>query len=347
MCGPNALWNYFDFSIVSCSVVETAIALGSGYEGGANLTSLRLIRMLRVAKALRILRIVRLFRALRKMVLSMLASFSTLLWAIALLMIIIFVFGLFLADIVTKHLHSNKESLHGKDEIALKRSFGSIWRAAYSLFLSVSGGISWIEISDPLFGIHTSVGLVFCFYIFFTVFLMLNIITGIFVDTAMSAAQSDKDECIMEELQAKDSTVRQMQRLFEECDIDNSGMVNEAEFNHLLADVRMRAHLASLGIDAASAEGLFRLLDMDNSGTITPEEFLVGCMRVKGNAKAVDIVTLMYENKRVVERSCKFMQYVEKQFKARRDFERRMVSDMADFASSLQTLTNLGGVKRL
>merc|ERR1719446_877460 len=102
----------------------------------------------------------------------------------------------------------------------------------------------------------------------------------------MTAAQSDKDECIVEQLQQEDSAIRQMQMIFEDADVDQSGAISFEEFNEHLADPRIRAHLASLGIDASEAEGLFRLLDMDNSGSITPEEFLIGCMRIKGAAKA-------------------------------------------------------------
>ncbi|CAE7656973.1 NEK3 [Symbiodinium microadriaticum] len=40
-------------------------------------------------------------------------------------------------------------------------------------------------------------------------------------------------------------------------------------------------------------KGLFRLLDIDNEGSIEVEEFIAGCCRIHGPAKAIDLTTLM------------------------------------------------------
>merc|ERR1711924_547793 len=55
----------------------------------------------------------------------------------------------------------------------------------------------------------------------------------------------------------------------------------------------------SLGMESAEAEGLFQLLDMDCSGSISVDEFIHGLTRLKNGAKNVDFCTLMYENKRL------------------------------------------------
>lgn len=44
--------------------------------------------------------------------------------------------------------------------------------------------------------------------------------------------------------------------------------------------------------------GIFQLLD-DGSGIVSIDEFVMGFLRLKGNAKAVDLVTLMYENRKM------------------------------------------------
>jgi len=44
---------------------------------------------------------------------------------------------------------------------------------------------------------------------------------------------------------------------------------------------------------------LFNLLDKDNSGTLTLDEFLGGCMRLKGPAKNLDVNVLIDENRRL------------------------------------------------
>merc|ERR1712107_826755 len=54
------------------------------------------------------------------------------------------------------------------------------------------------------------------------------------------------------------------------------------------------------GISVSEAWGLFRLLDLDNSGGVDIHEFTMGCLRLKGEARTIDVATMMYENKRVI-----------------------------------------------
>merc|ERR1712039_323816 len=46
------------------------------------------------------------------------------------------------------------------------------------------------------------------------------------------------------------------------------------------------------------AKWLFRLLDIHDSGWVELEEFLSGCLRLRGEAKAIDVLTLMQEFRR-------------------------------------------------
>merc|ERR1712224_1178065 len=41
---------------------------------------------------------------------------------------------------------------------------------------------------------------------------------------------------------------------------------------------------------------------MGGSGTVGVDEFVVGCLRLRGEAKSVDVATIMYENKRIMSR---------------------------------------------
>merc|ERR1712008_582557 len=78
-----------------------------------------------------------------------------------------------------------------------------------------------------------------------------------------------------------------------------SGMLNEQAMNLLLQDPELTAYLNTIGVDVTEAKGLFTLLDDDGSGAISIDEFVTGFLRLKGSAKAVDMVTLMYENRKI------------------------------------------------
>merc|ERR1712139_124169 len=47
-----------------------------------------------------------------------------------------------------------------------------------------------------------------------------------------------------------------------------------------------------MGIDMRSAEGLFDILDYDDSGSLDVTEFMEGCMRARGGAKAKDVLAM-------------------------------------------------------
>merc|ERR1712008_293823 len=82
-------------------------------------------------------------------------------------------------------------------------------------------------------------------------------------------------------------------------DSDGSGMLNEEEMDRLLQDTELLAYMNAIGVDSTEAKGLFTLLDDDGSGNISIDEFVTGFLRLKGSAKAVDMVTLMYENRKI------------------------------------------------
>ena len=52
---------------------------------------------------------------------------------------------------------------------------------------------------------------------------------------------------------------------------------------------------ASEDLDISDAMGLFSVLDSDGTGAIEHAEFLVGCLRLRGGAKAVDMVRVQME----------------------------------------------------
>merc|ERR1712187_597276 len=59
------------------------------------------------------------------------------------------------------------------------------------------------------------------------------------------------------------------------------------------------------------ASGVFRLLDVDESGTIDLEEFLNGCLGLHGPAKAIDLATLMWEVRQLSRGFCDKMMSME------------------------------------
>jgi hypothetical protein len=153
-------------------------------------------------------------------------------------------------------------------------------------------------------------------YVAFCTLAILNIVTGIFVTTAIKCAEEDQDVAISDAMESENSYANKLLGIFAEADVDKNGMVDTEEFEMHLEDRRVRAYLHHLGLQVDEARGLFRLLDIGNTGKVDRKEFVFGCMRLKGPAKNVDMATLLYENKRMMELWTHFMVYVEDQFSA-------------------------------
>merc|ERR1712100_160146 len=94
--------------------------------------------------------------------------------------------------------------------------------------------------------------------------------------------------------------VQKIQSIFEEADADNSGTLSLDEFTAHLQDHRVRALLESLQLESHARE-IFFLLDVDGTNEIDIEEFVAGCLRLRGEARALDISLLGFKTEQLIK----------------------------------------------
>mmetsp|Transcript_79637 Transcript_79637/g.179636 ORF Transcript_79637/g.179636 Transcript_79637/m.179636 type:complete len:189 (-) Transcript_79637:41-607(-) len=153
----------------------------------------------------------------------------------------------------------------------------------------MTGGKSWGDLTPPLFECGSMYIMLFILFISATYFGVLNIVTAIFVDSAMQSQQHHKDLLIQENVLRKELYSQHLREVFKEIDKDASGCINGDEMEFFLADPSLNLYLESIDVFPNDARSLFRLLDVDNSGEVNIEEFCSGCLRLKGEAKSFDI----------------------------------------------------------
>merc|ERR1712216_234828 len=129
----------------------------------------------------------------------------------------------------------------------------------------------------------------------FTIFAVLNVITGVFCQNAIESAQNDKETATMELLAKKDAFIQSIKALFSDIDKDHSGQISLPELEEHLDDAKFVAYFTSLGIDINDSWTLFKLLDTTEKGSLDVETFVSGCLHLKGPAKAIHIASLEYE----------------------------------------------------
>jgi len=319
-------WNFFDLLCTLAMIVDLCVEItidAVDQNTSRDVASqtrqgriLRFFRLMRIIRALRVLRMVEFARELRKMSYALQYSFHTLLWAMLLLSFVIYFFATAFTQATTEAIIAA-----GNDPIAVEelqilyQLYGTIPRAYLSLFQSVTGGQDWHECSEPLAKhTHWMNQVLFICYIAMTVFGVMNVITSVFVESALASVQHYKDLLIQENTKNKEVYVTHLRDVFACLDFDNSGEISIEEMDSLLHDAALQQYLESMEIHPEDAQTLFKLLDCDDSGQVNIAEFCKGCLKLKGDAKSYDVHCLLYENSRLIHKWQQYMDYLEKGF---------------------------------
>lgn len=277
------------------------------------LSQMRFFRLLRIMRALRLFRSLAFATALRRMVFALQHAIGTLLWAFVLLLFIMYFFALALTQSTTDSLvAAGVETTH---LTRLRAQYGSLPRSYLSLFLSITGGVSWGELIEDLGEYtHWLNSALFVTFIAITVFGVLNVITSVFVESALQSVQHHKDLLIESSAQQREVAVAHLKEVFAYIDDDNSGEISLEEMEAFVSDEHLKEYLEGMGIRADDVHTLFCLLDVNNSGSIDIGDFCEGCLKMKGEAKSYDIQYLMFENKRMLHKWEEFMDYLDTGF---------------------------------
>merc|ERR1719502_40271 len=99
-----------------------------------------------------------------------------------------------------------------------------------TLFMAISGGVSWFDVCDPLRRLHLVWLTVFLTFITFTYFAVLNVVTGVFCQSAIESANNDQDAMLQSFLANKALYTERFKQLFKSIDTDDSGVITREEF---------------------------------------------------------------------------------------------------------------------
>lgn len=236
----------------------------------------------------------RFFREMRLMVYSIGGCMRTLFWGMILLLIIIWCFAIFFVQFATEFRDNNEFELESE---TLKQYFGDLFSGFETLFQSITGGCDYAVPEQSLGDIHFILQVVFLLYIALMNFAVLNVLIGIFVENAKNAADYDHDRVVREMLSSEKFLMLEVRNLFFQS--GGTGHVTLENLKEQLNDERLRNFFKVLDLDVNEAEGLFKLMDINSNNSINAEEFVTGCMRLRGGAKRLDLASLLFENKRL------------------------------------------------
>jgi len=157
-----------------------------------------------------------------------------------------------------------------------------------SIFQATTGGDDWRNFIDVFEG-HSSYfwhTAAFCIYVAFATLVMLNLVTGVFVEGAQRIIKQDKDV----------ELIKTVCTIFNHIDTDESMTITRSEFMTHLDKGIMDTYFEALELSKGQAHEIFELLDIDGDTTLSVEEFVKGCMRLRGPARSIDISSLAHDS---------------------------------------------------
>jgi len=306
-CHKEASWNVFDFLIIAVSVADVVLdILAQTLTTQVNTGHLRLIRSIRLARALRSIRMVWLFQyvgALRTLALSIVSTLGSLFWTLMLLLIIFYSFGVVITQLAVEHCRFlTVESTGDVNAVpvcpdGLETYWSNVLRSMLTLFMSITGGLDWEAPYRPLREFSDVAAGLVVIYVALTVLAVLNVVTGVFCNTAIESAASDKDVATLRQMQAKNKQVETLRSIFQELDRGKTNELSIEDINEAIEQGELSGFLESMGISTNDVWTLFMLLDSDKEGCIDLDEFVTGCMQLHGPAKSMQIAKMSFENK--------------------------------------------------
>mmetsp|Transcript_73673 Transcript_73673/g.204879 ORF Transcript_73673/g.204879 Transcript_73673/m.204879 type:complete len:649 (+) Transcript_73673:54-2000(+) len=313
--GKHNLWNLFDLVVVTSSILEyifNSIHI--------NVTYIRILRLLKTFRALRIVRLLRTFRALRVMLISIMNSLYPLMWALVFLAMTIFLFSILFLSGVTSFFDGLVQdadySLESRHLDAIRLHFSSFPAMAMALFEAISAGLDWWELQVAFTCISDAWGIVFVFYIATMLVGIMNIITGLFVESAMHISRMDRDLGAQEEIERSIGLMSDLKALFREIDTDGYDTISYEQFEQHLRLPTVQAYFVRLGLDITDAHELFRVLDADHDQTVEIDEFVMGCIRLMGSARTVNVVTLIFEQRVLITKLADGIRFLDERMKS-------------------------------
>jgi len=291
-------WNLFDTFIVSASIAEEVVAFVSSTRL-SQASSVRVVRTLRLVRAFRAIRVMRFFRELRIMVSGIMNCGRSVLWASLLISIMTYTFAVLFLQVSSSWLREQDDvGLDCDGDAAgvacsVGSSFSTLIEGMYTLFKAMSGGSSWGDVSDPLTSIHPLVTFAFCVYIMLAVFVVLNVITAIFVEAA-TRQSGDEATKVLDNIQRKSEWIKRAKELFTILDTRRAGWLGYDEIDKLFTDERAQSFLQEFGIDIdfQSTQVLLNLFDSEGLGGVDQDQFAKKLHRLHGSARSLDLARI-------------------------------------------------------
>jgi hypothetical protein len=299
-------WNLFDYFVISLSLFDITAAIITGETGKFRLALA--IRILRVARIVRYIRGMKMFYRLWMTIRGFMDAMRTMLWVALMLLIIVYCCSIAMLTVLQDQI----------DEEWLVRDvyFGTVFRCMWTIIQLITFDAWAVNILVPVMPLSWVAATILFFMIIIGSFGVINVIVAVLVESARTNSEENKAYAakVMEKMDQE--LLRDLGRCFKEADDDGSGELDQQEFEEFIHTPVVFNKMRMLGISMDEATELFEVIDADESGGITPEEYINGLKKLRGQARGQDLVQLIsFSNKQCTKAKLKVqrLQYLNAQ----------------------------------
>eukprot|EP00929_Paragymnodinium_shiwhaense_P046824 TRINITY_DN2381_c0_g1_i1.p1 TRINITY_DN2381_c0_g1~~TRINITY_DN2381_c0_g1_i1.p1 ORF type:complete len:788 (-),score=160.85 TRINITY_DN2381_c0_g1_i1:470-2833(-) len=320
ICSSEWAWNSLDVFLVIISIQEVALTAGldATNGGGPSMSFLRILRVMKMMKLFRVVRLMRMFRELRLIWSSIVGCVKAIFWALVLIMATSYMVGVCFTQATTGYLRELGEKIDEEQFDRLRGYWGNVQMSMLSLYMCVTNGADWADVADSLFVVGNAYYALFLLYILFYTCVVANTLTSLFVESTIANADKDQQYVIMNALEQSDKIIDKLRHWFEDVDLDGNGYITFEEFCEKLHDPRSVAFASTMNIEVTDLKQFFSVLSVNGSQPVDLETFVVGCIKLRGAAKSMDLMELMYFHRQAVEQArrqqVKFEEFCTAQF---------------------------------
>merc|ERR1712032_721959 len=195
----------------------------------------------------------------------------------------VYVVAVFLTQLVADHKHYS-DPMHSENPSELTEYYGSLFTSILSLYQAITGGADWRDVMRPLMDeINGSLAVLFVLYIAFTVMVMLNLVTGVFVEGAQRNIKKKDQER---------QCVNNLRKLFSRSSVEREGQITLRDFRDSFGSDWMQEFFKVVDVPTSEAQDTFRLIDQRGKNVLTVEEFVMGGLKLSRPSRGVDVARL-------------------------------------------------------
>lgn len=280
--------NFFTTVVAFMAFIDFSILQPVGAGG-----DLRVVSLFRIVGLVRLLRLIRNQKSLEELQLvlwGLVESAKTLVWTVMLMILLIYICAVFL----TKQIGHNVDVYGDYRKLSggwdHEEFFGTVGRSMYTLMQCMTLDSWSSRIARHVMANQIYMLGFFMLFLFLSTFGIMNIVVAVIVEQMLTASQNNEKKQRVREEKAKKAELESIKDIFVMSDADGNGILELHEYTESVKNPEVQWRMRQLELPTADAAKLFAVIDGDGSRSLSIEEFIAGCTKLKGVAQSKDLL---------------------------------------------------------